>query len=69
MGGHDGEGHRGPKESPEAIRKSFLEMSQAGPSSPMGIGDYGSENQPLDGDSNHFSSDVLQIKTQTCDIP
>lgn len=45
--------------------ESFLEMSQAGPSSPMGTGDYGSKNQPLDGDSNHISPGALQIKTQT----
>lgn len=28
--GHDGEGRRGPGESLEAIRETFLEMSQAG---------------------------------------
>lgn len=62
---HYGEGHRGPGESPETIEESFLEMSQAGPSSPMGIGDYGSKNQSLNRDSNHICPGALQIETQT----
>lgn len=41
-------GPQSPGESPEALRESFLEMSQAGPSSSMGTGEYGGENQSLD---------------------
>lgn len=64
-GSHDGEGHRGPGEGPEAISESFLEINQAGPSSPVGIGEYGGENQSLDRDGNHASPGALQVKTQT----
>lgn len=61
-GGHDGEGHRGPGESPEAIRENFPEeMSQAGLSRPVGTG---GEHQSLDGDRGHISPGALQIKTQ-----
>lgn len=58
-------GHRGPGESPEATRETFLELNQAGPSSPMGTGDCGSKNQALDRDSTLIAPGALQMKTQT----
>lgn len=46
-GAHDSEGHRGSGDGPEAIRESFVEMSPAAPSRPIGFGDYGGKNQSL----------------------
>lgn len=64
-GARDGEGHRSLGESPETITEGFLEMSQAGPSSPMGTGDCGRKNQSLNRDRDPISPGALQIKTQT----